>query len=696
MAGYVAVGMLAGRARDKALFDSAMDAAWAAFDAGDTEQLRAALPAARAAVGARPEPAALTLLTTIVAVLDEPTGVDPADVLGRLAELSKLHVVGMQHPLRRVLVAALADERPGILAALAPPGQALTDLVDAELERVAALPAQTVEDLANLALHARLLDHRTAEVAGLAAIADWRAGRLSAAELLDAIVAMPELPAGAGLRALRRTAPVRLGALPAWPLRDGAEFAGAPTWLRKVWAGAGDITRWRLALTFAAWAEAPWTADLPCVTPADLHALLVLGTDPVLAQVRDRVDDTIRIGLPAKGARGAYLRAWLDLVDGLVRDPTSVQALDGLGVALGRDSTEEGLARITRLARSLGAETSSLPTRPARFGRNTLARLLRIPERGQLPRPVRATPEHLAEWWDGHSQQDRTAALERIDTGRLDGLPVDVRDEVNRTGLRAFLEAGDPTSTSMAGALAVSARLHHPGLPRARLLLFDPAGTGRVMMFVGDPTTADHVVLYVPGMLSSLAGAWSEIGRVDDLYRATLAAARPGETVAVGYWQGYDAPANLPEAMSSGPALRGAHDLHLAVRGLRAIRRDRAHVTLVGHSYGTRVAGTVAVLLGLPVDDLAMVASPGAMVRHARELGLADGHVWAGVSFRDPIRLTPRPIHGRVPTTRGYGAYEFDTGSGGWVVALEHAAGFAPGGWASPTSAASARAATTW
>ena len=74
--------------------------------------------------------------------------------------------------------------------------------------------------------------------------------------------------------------------------------------------------------------------------------------------------------------------------------------------------------------------------------------------------------------------------------------------------------------------------------------------------------------------------------------------------------------------------------------GLRATRPDDpAHLTAIGHSYGSTTLGHAAHDHGIPVDDLVVVGSPGlgGDVDSADDLGIDPSHVYAGANSRDPI-----------------------------------------------------------
>jgi pimeloyl-ACP methyl ester carboxylesterase len=96
--------------------------------------------------------------------------------------------------------------------------------------------------------------------------------------------------------------------------------------------------------------------------------------------------------------------------------------------------------------------------------------------------------------------------------------------------------------------------------------------------------------------------------------------------------------------------------------------RPHADITLIGHSYGSVVAGLAAASVPSQVKDVVVVGSPG-----MGALCVADLHtsarVWAGQASKDWIdwiNFVP-PIqfwgagHGPMPTTAGFGASVFGT-----------------------------------
>ena len=148
------------------------------------------------------------------------------------------------------------------------------------------------------------------------------------------------------------------------------------------------------------------------------------------------------------------------------------------------------------------------------------------------------------------------------------------------------------------------------------------------------------------------------------VYDATRAAA-PGQHVAVIAWLGYDAPQGVGRTAAREELARaGATALDKFTADL-AIMSPNARVTVIGHSYGSVVAGLAAASLPSQVRDLVVVGSPGMGVSRVADLH-ASAHVWAGQAAQDWIDWVPAVQvwgagHGTLPATSGFGARVFGT-----------------------------------
>jgi hypothetical protein len=195
---------------------------------------------------------------------------------------------------------------------------------------------------------------------------------------------------------------------------------------------------------------------------------------------------------------------------------------------------------------------------------------------------------------------------------------------------------------------------------RYQLLRFDPSGDGRSVMVFGDLADAQHVAVIVPGMSNQLDNVESLAHKCESLRAQMIAAARPGEPVAVIGWLGYNPPdgdlRGLADASQDGAARRASEDIVADVARLRQLARPGVHMTVVAHSYGSRAVGDAMRLpiVGLDVDDVVAVGSPGMGTDSRAALGHPRTRVWAMALRTDLVRFAP--AHGEDPTDNGYGA----------------------------------------
>ncbi|MER5318450.1 alpha/beta hydrolase [Streptosporangium roseum] len=194
--------------------------------------------------------------------------------------------------------------------------------------------------------------------------------------------------------------------------------------------------------------------------------------------------------------------------------------------------------------------------------------------------------------------------------------------------------------TAVENGLALGGR---NGRPPALLLQLELGGPGRTAISFGDPDEADNLVTYVPGTGTTLEGFTGDANRAavvwDQAHRF-----QPDKKIASIAWLGYEAPqwgstlsldrtvVNEKAALEGAPALAGFTD------GLRAAHKAAFDVrlTVLGHSYGSTVAGLAA--QGRPgtfADQVIFVGSPGAGAVRAKDLGV--GSVWVGEAPNDPV-----------------------------------------------------------
>jgi pimeloyl-ACP methyl ester carboxylesterase len=265
------------------------------------------------------------------------------------------------------------------------------------------------------------------------------------------------------------------------------------------------------------------------------------------------------------------------------------------------------------------------------------------------------TPGDVAAWWEALPDAQRWSRLTGAPVGvaALDGIPIADRDIANQLLLNSQRDrllarraavasqpmGGEPAriDAQLRGIEAIERRLRDPVLPRAYLLELSTVEDGQAVIAVGDPDQATDVLTYIPGAGSKLSDVDKLIDRIDALGEAEVRVA-PDHQVSVVAWLGYDAPDGV-EAVSPAAAHNAEPALDRFADGLRATHDGgRSHNTVLGHSYGSLVAGVTARDRGLDTDDLVFVGSPGVGVNHADDLGLTPDNVWSSTAANDPIQ----------------------------------------------------------
>lgn len=335
-------------------------------------------------------------------------------------------------------------------------------------------------------------------------------------------------------------------------------------------------------------------------------------------------------------------------------------------------------------------------------------------------------PHRIHDWWAGLDQEWRDRFLEqRPDRwGRTAGVFSRDRDRANRMILERELEAIEEYMASPEGRAEIRAkhrsnhfnpmawmsefdsesrpeRIHRtirelqalrrsmPRNPRNRLqpddvylLDFDlefANGEGTAVVALGDPQTADHIAVMVPGInnapgtirrpLDGMAALRSTV--YDQIGRDV------GDRTSTLVWMGYDSPNGLQDAVNQGEAREGFRGLVRFVNHLRQHHQaspESPEVTVVGHSYGVTVAGKAG-RAGLDAERMALLGGAGVGSWFARARHFPQ-KIWAATADSDPIRIVswaalgtdatdprfganPLPLG---PENRGHGKYlDFDT-----------------------------------
>lgn len=270
-----------------------------------------------------------------------------------------------------------------------------------------------------------------------------------------------------------------------------------------------------------------------------------------------------------------------------------------------------------------------------------------------LPQPPSgATADEVHSWWTSLPAESRREliAAHPAELANVNGIPADVRDQINRAVLTEDLNRPDG-DVRRRNAEQVKLGLDHdrgadPGNRRPVMLwAYDPLafnGQGRAAIAIGNPDEAEDIAVIVPGAGSSVATGWLHGGHNDaiNLYDQAKAA-YPGAELSVIAWMGYDAPDRYSDPRIASPLLarRGGIDLAQDVNGLNATHVGaRPHVTVVGHSYGSTTVADAFAGGGSHADDVILLGSPGTdLAHHAKDFHLDGGNVYVGSASSDPV-----------------------------------------------------------
>lgn len=298
------------------------------------------------------------------------------------------------------------------------------------------------------------------------------------------------------------------------------------------------------------------------------------------------------------------------------------------------------------------------------------------------PIPQNATPREIAAWWKELSPQNRQHYEDyRPEAIRdLDGIPAGVRDRTNRTWLRYEEsrlrvergELGDGDSgrlteidNELRGITRIKEELDQGGRYLLGFDLNGPNEDATAIIARGNPDTAANVATYVPGVQSGfvqmddrqIGDRWDS-GPLDEANALYDAAGGAGTDTSTIMWLGYDTPDSVAHGADDSYALAANESLDRFQQGLRAVNDD-AHLTVVGHSYGSLTTGVAARDGGMPADDIVILGSPGAGVDTAEELGVPGEHVWVSEHKDDIVTsdgVNSLGGHGADPGDESFGA----------------------------------------
>ncbi len=284
-------------------------------------------------------------------------------------------------------------------------------------------------------------------------------------------------------------------------------------------------------------------------------------------------------------------------------------------------------------------------------------------------------PDDVKEWWDSLSQAERDGliAAHPPELGNLNGIPAEVRGEVNEKVMNDDLDrvrdAAEEHGVSVDqvlenpaayGLSATDAARYHnaeqtrKGLAQARdedirnrpvlLWAYEPLafdGQGKAALAIGDPDKAQNTAVVVPGTGSSVEQGWLESSNAVDLYDQ-MRKADPDETTSVIAWMGYDAPDSPIDRRIATPwlARHGGDLLAADVNGFAATHEGGpSNVTVIGHSYGSTTVANAFAGSGMQADNAVLIGSPGTdLARSAADFNLpGGGNVYVGAASSDPV-----------------------------------------------------------
>ena len=376
-----------------------------------------------------------------------------------------------------------------------------------------------------------------------------------------------------------------------------------------------------------------------------------------------RIDDATEEQVPGLQADAAQLRSrfvayqrdletWRDRVDS--DEQACVRSLAAV------DQLREGLTAAADRGRT---DTAALAAELRRLGTDTDA---------------------VNAWWRGLSQDERNALMisDPDLVGNTNGIPTGDRDEANTSAVQRDIEhllgkqaAGEELSDSEQRWLE-NARSIELAVANARtaeyaeldidafVMSYQPhafGGDGIAAVAYGDPDSADHTAVYVPGIMQDGTQIDENGLQALNLYEETLgsmAGEDPPRTGSVSTiaWIGYDSPNFNPEStmpwdlidsggdvshtVTEANAQAGGIALSQFVDGLNSTHTggDQPHLTVIGHSYGSTTS-SYAAAGGMDADSLVLIGSPGASegVHHASDLTMPEGQVFVGAADNDPV-----------------------------------------------------------
>ncbi|MBV8293845.1 MAG: hypothetical protein JOY55_18925 [Mycobacterium sp.] len=278
------------------------------------------------------------------------------------------------------------------------------------------------------------------------------------------------------------------------------------------------------------------------------------------------------------------------------------------------------------------------------------------PKMPKVP-PPGTTPADVNKWWHSltPAQQDRVKEWFPQSIRNLDGVPTDIRNELNLPVLQSeiarlqngWLDGNGVWHTDQAkldDLTHLRDTLAHN--PDTSLILLDTTSNPNKVLAavgVGDVDDAERVGVTVGGLNTRVSSSVDEMVREAETQRREASTLRtnakmanPDAVASIAYLA-YDAPDSLVGVTHDYLAHDAAVPLNNFYKGIAATTNVAdQHITAFGHSYGSLVT-SLALQQGAPVSDVVLYGSPGTELTNVSQLGVQPGHAYYMIGVNDHV-----------------------------------------------------------